>query len=233
MADWALLGEFAVYLVTLSILAFHLASINPARPFMPLFTTTGIALAASSTWFSQSWDSSHESLITPWSDPLGNSAILFALAYMIADLPPLICMHQLLPYERAMFVFHHVFCALHLFCALYYGEYQKVAVLALTAEISNIFLNGRKVVPQGGLVKQTADGIFALTFLFYRLGYAVPMCVRECIYLFQQGRWFELFVQHSGTVFVGALHIWWTYLVLDGIRVVIVPPKQASKAKTD
>merc|ERR1712100_556188 len=220
-----LLPEVSIYFVTLSILAFTLTKLNPSKPFMSLFATSVMAFGSATHFFSQSWDLSHESLIETWHDGVTTSLTLFTFAYMIADLPVLIIYGQMETYERIMYVIHHIVAAIQLYASIAFDRYQRLVLFFITAELTNILLNSRKIVPQQGLTKVITDALFAVSFLGYRVCYLLPILFRTVIILAQQGEWFELFFCNCGLLFIGILHIWWTYLILVGIKDAILPSK--------
>jgi len=217
--------EFSIYLVTLTIVAVHLARICPDRPYMSFFTTSCLATSASLVYFAQEWDLSQESVVQPWYDPLATSVSLLALAYMLADLPPVLFIAEIPMGDRVMFALHHITAAVTLVCTMYYDRYQRLVLFFLTAELTNILLNGRKIIPQEGLIKVILDGSFAVAFLTYRMCHLFPILVRTLFTLALEGNWFDLFVVNQGELFIGFLHIYWTYLILQGIKEVIFPPK--------
>merc|ERR1712063_48664 len=221
--------EFSVYLVTLTILALHLAIICPDRPYMSFFTTSCLATSASLVYFAQEWDLSQESVVQPWYDPLATSVSLFALAYMLADLPPVLFIADIPMGDRVMFSLHHVTAAVTLVCSMYYDRYQRLVLFFLTAELTNILLNGRKIIPQEGLIKVILDAAFAVAFLSYRMCHLFPILVRTLFTLAMDGEWFDLFVINQGELFIGFLHIYWTYLILQGVKEAIFPPKKTDQ----
>merc|ERR1712137_336760 len=195
--------EFSVYLVTLTILALHLAIICPDRPYMSFFTTSCLATSA--------------------------SMVLFALAYMLADLPPVLFIADIPMGDRVMFSLHHVTAAVTLVCSMYYDRYQRLMLFFLTAELTNILLNGRKIIPQEGLIKVILDAAFAVASLSYRMCHLFPILVRTLFTLAMDGEWFDLFVINQGELFIGFLHIYWTYLILQGVKEAIFPPKKTDQ----
>lgn len=221
--------ELCIYLVTLTFLGVHLAKVNPSEPYMSFFAVSIMACGSVFHYFSQDWDLSHDSLAEPWQDPLTQSLTLFAFAYMFADMPALLFLGQMEKYERVMFVVHHVVSAMQLGSSIYCNRYQKLVLFFITAEATNILLNFRKLIPQTGSLKLIIDTLFALSFLSYRMCYLFPILVRTLVILFWRQEWFDLFVINSGAIFVGILHVWWTYLIVKGILEVVIPKKQKTE----
>ena len=224
--------ELCVYLVTLTFLGVNLAKVNPSQPYMSFFSVSIMAGGSVIHYFSQDWDLSHDTLAEPWEDPLTQSLTLFAFAYMFADLPALLFIGKMETYERIMFVVHHIVSAIQLGSSIYCNKYQRLVLFFITAEVTNILLNFRKLIPQTGTFKLVVDTLFAISFLTYRMCYLFPILVRTLAILFYRQEWFDLFVINSGAIFVGILHVWWTYLIVTGILEVVLP-KKASKEKTE
>mmetsp|Transcript_10402 Transcript_10402/g.12821 ORF Transcript_10402/g.12821 Transcript_10402/m.12821 type:complete len:229 (-) Transcript_10402:34-720(-) len=223
--------EVSIYFVTLTILGVNLARVNPKKPYMSFFATSVMAIGSVMHYFAQTYDLSHETLAEPWHDPTTQSLALFAFAYMFADLPVLMFFGQMETYERVMFIIHHMVSAVQLGSSLYCNKYQRLVLFFITAEATNILLNLRKIIPQTGPLKLIIDAMFAVSFLGYRMCYLFPILVRTIVILALAQEWFDLFVINCGALFVGILHIWWTYLILKGIYEIIVPPKKKEKAE--
>merc|ERR1712137_31681 len=211
-----LLVQFVIFVVSLTILSWQLSVLNPDRPYGSFMATSTMAIVAVRYYFAQSFDLSHETLREGWDDPLANTISVFAIAYMFADLPSLMIL-KIETYERVMFTVHHVVSIVSLFSAIYFNQYQRLMLFFLTAELTNILLNARKLLDKPPLLKLILDAMFAVSFLTYRMCYLFPILVRTISITFWTQEWFELFVINLGPLFIGFLHVWWTYLIIVGI----------------
>ena len=211
------LFEFLFYYVLLSVLALRLEKKYPNLPVLPFFVTAILAVSSHWHYWQQTWDLSSSSLYSLGvNDDYITRVLLFAAAYMIADLPIHAIYSTALLYERIMFSLHHLFAFISIVSCLYYGKYVRLMFFFITAEATNIFLNGSMLLSPG-LVRTIAEALFAVTFFGYRMLYLFPVMVRSVTELFFAGLWFDLFVLNIGPAFIGGMHIWWCWLVIDGM----------------
>eukprot|EP00011_Vannellida_sp_DIVA3-517-6-12_P010073 CAMPEP_0114624588 /NCGR_PEP_ID=MMETSP0168-20121206/10842_1 /TAXON_ID=95228 ORGANISM="Vannella sp., Strain DIVA3 517/6/12" /NCGR_SAMPLE_ID=MMETSP0168 /ASSEMBLY_ACC=CAM_ASM_000044 /LENGTH=177 /DNA_ID=CAMNT_0001835863 /DNA_START=99 /DNA_END=629 /DNA_ORIENTATION=- len=175
-------------------------------------------MATFSHWhyWSQSWDLSHESLKHAADPGVAESVMLLCCAYMIADLPIQFFMGNYLLHERVMYSIHHISAAVSLWAAIEYQEYGRLMVFLITSEGTNFLLNLRKLVDHK-TISLVIDILFAVSFFGYRMYYLFPVLCREMYLLILEQAWFDLFITNQGPLFIGALHLYWSKLIIDGI----------------
>lgn len=219
--DWV--TEFLVMAAILMTIDMGLQLKIGSRPWMPFFFTTILGGFTLSHLAQQTWDLSQESLEQPCDDDFERHLIVFAAAYMVGNLPVQFFFSRSTKMERFLYVIHHLSAFNTLFCAIYYDMYGRFTFFFIAAEASNLFLNGRDLVPPESLLRKIFDFALAFSFLGLRMGYLYPVLVRTLFFLATEGRYFELFVMHWGTFIIGLLHLWWTFLILSEIVKLFLP----------
>jgi len=136
---------------------------------------------------------------------------------MLADLPMVVYFGTYQLHERIMYSVHHLSIILSFCAVLYHDIYVDFYIFMLTAEISNIFLNGRDVVSHIPILRLIFELGFVTLFFGYRLGVLGPFVIGTVVRLARSGSWYELFVLHNGTLYALLIHIYWSKLIVENI----------------
>jgi hypothetical protein len=156
-----------------------------------------------------------KSLETVRLDTQGRQIILYAAAYMAADLPVLWMENYELG-DSIMYTVHHLFAFISLILCLIYAKYEWFIMAMLTCEITNIFFNGQYLLA-GTPYHLPCQLAFVAVFFGYRIFYLLRMAINMIYHLFKHGKYFDLFVINMGPVMGTILHFYWSYLVLYNI----------------
>jgi hypothetical protein len=114
---------------------------------MHFVATSIMAVSSLSHYAKQTWDTSVSSLSQP-ANPFESHILNFAMAYMLADFVFMAFFVRNVSWrDRAMYVVHHAAAASCMGQALHTGKYGRLMFFSLTCEVSNIFLNGRELIP--------------------------------------------------------------------------------------
>jgi hypothetical protein len=139
---------------------------------------------------------------------------------MLADLP-ILWMEGSLLSDSIMYTIHHGISVLSCSLTLNYGRYEWFMLYLITCEITNIFFNGQYLL-EGSPYQFPCQLLFIVGFLGYRMAFLIRGAIHFMVYLFKQGKYFDLFYINLGIVIGTPLHFYWTYLILYKVVLLLI-----------
>eukprot|EP01094_Clydonella_sp_ATCC50884_P009398 TRINITY_DN1892_c0_g1_i1.p1 TRINITY_DN1892_c0_g1~~TRINITY_DN1892_c0_g1_i1.p1 ORF type:complete len:259 (+),score=115.45 TRINITY_DN1892_c0_g1_i1:143-919(+) len=216
VADKLWVSELAIMSAALALVTV-LMPVVTRRPVVSFFVTTALAVYANMVfWMHPEREFTMEWLGAPCNDEV-LVVVVLAGAYMIGhSIEFLVWPTETVPY-RLMYTAHHWPVALSCVSVLLYRRWGHMLLLGLTAEISNVLLNGKDVVPMSAHAAALCQYVWVAMFLGYRMMFVFVYACLAVAHLAARREWFELLVTNLGVIVVILLHIWWSYLILAAL----------------
>lgn len=223
-----LVVEFTAELILFTLLAVFFQKRFPGKPVMGFLVTSSMGVASGYYYWVYMPD---EFRVRDWAslsqpvDGYGASLLAMAVAYMFADSYLLLVHFEGWSRDKCMYLFHHVCCTYSLVGALGGRMYGRLVLLMLTCEMTNIFLNGRDVAPDGP-IKLVVEILFFIAFFGYRMFFLVPTLYTHMVDVYTNRPLEEFLMFETANLALWLIHFYWTALILSAVLEMFGPDKK-------